>query len=144
MEFVQLIEYNKRNSFLKNHVQNDVGRLVLDLVSAAYFQYISIAFNLAYNNNKLYKTLDYWSRDILNFNFLEKSGNSFFTTPCLWFFKKNVSHIIFSLQTKFHCWIAIAMGILDNMCIEIFDVISFEINLIFLIKLFFYMTKMSR
>ena len=59
MEFVQLIEYSKRNSFLKNHVQNEVGRLVLDLVSAAYFQYFSIALNLAYNKNKLYKTLDY-------------------------------------------------------------------------------------
>ena len=28
--------------------------------------------NLEYNKNKLYKTLDYWSRDILNFNFPEK------------------------------------------------------------------------
>ena len=28
--------------------------------------------NLAYNKNKLYKTLDYWSGDTLNFDFLEK------------------------------------------------------------------------
>ena len=27
---------------------------------------------MAYNKNKFYKTLDYWSRDILNFDFLEK------------------------------------------------------------------------
>ena len=25
-----------------------------------------------YDKNKLFKTLDYWSRDILNFNFSEK------------------------------------------------------------------------
>ena len=31
-----------------------------------------MAFNLAYNKNKLYKNLDYWSRDMLNFNFSEK------------------------------------------------------------------------
>ena len=40
--------------------------------SAAYFQYILIALNLAYNKNKLYNTLDYWSRDMLNFDFSEK------------------------------------------------------------------------
>ena len=34
---------------------------------------ILIALNLPYNKNKLYKTLDYSSRDILNFNFSEKS-----------------------------------------------------------------------
>ena len=31
-----------------------------------------MALSLAYNKNKLYKTLDYWSRDMLNFNFSEK------------------------------------------------------------------------
>ena len=35
-----------------------------------------IAFNLAYNKSKLYNTLDYWSRDMLNFDFLEKSGSA--------------------------------------------------------------------
>ena len=40
--------------------------------SATYFQYVSIAPNLAYNKNKLHKTLDNWSRDMFNFNFSEK------------------------------------------------------------------------
>ena len=39
---------------------------------SAYFQYISITLNLAYIKNKLFKTLDYWSRDMPNFDFLEK------------------------------------------------------------------------
>ena len=42
-------------------------------VVCTLFQYISIALNLEYNENKLYKTLDYWSRDMLNFNFPENS-----------------------------------------------------------------------
>ena len=33
---------------------------------------VSIAFNLVYNESKLYNTLDYWSRDMSNFNFSEK------------------------------------------------------------------------
>ena len=66
MKLGHLIEYNKGNIFLQSHAENEVGRLVPDLLisgkskcSATYFQYISIALNLAYNKNKLYKTLDY-------------------------------------------------------------------------------------
>ena len=36
-------------------------------------KYLLIALNLVYDKNKLYKTLDYWSRDILKFDFLKKS-----------------------------------------------------------------------
>ena len=60
--------------FLKNHADNETGKLVPDLIlffkkalcevkkskrSVAQFQYISIVLNLAYNKNKLCKTLDY-------------------------------------------------------------------------------------
>ena len=34
--------------------------------------YISINLHLSRNENKLYKTLEYWSKDMLNFDFLEK------------------------------------------------------------------------
>ena len=45
--------------------------------------------------NKIYKTLEYWSRDLLNFDFFRKEpGNSFSATFCVWFFKKNVSHVM--------------------------------------------------
>ena len=40
--------------------------------STPYFQYISIIFSLAYYIKKLHKILDYWSRDMLNFDFWEK------------------------------------------------------------------------
>ena len=48
MKFGQLIEYNKINIFLQKAYRN--------------------AINLAYNKNKLYKTLEYRSRDTLNFS----------------------------------------------------------------------------
>ena len=35
-------------------------------------QHISIALNLVCNKNKLHKTLNYRSRDMLNFDFLKK------------------------------------------------------------------------
>ena len=61
---------------------------------------VSIYFNslqLGIKNN-LYKTLDYWSRDMLHFDFLEKSLGSFPTTFCVWYFKKNVPHIILLIE----------------------------------------------
>ena len=49
--------------FFKNHAGNELGRLISDhflfFTKALYEVYISIAFNLAYNIKKLYKTLDY-------------------------------------------------------------------------------------
>ena len=76
------------------------------------------------------------------------SGNSFSTTLCVWFFKKFVSHIFFYWQNKFHCLIAftswdIGQYVYCN-CLLGCDVINFEINLIFLIDSFLYMTKKSR
>ena len=51
-------------------------------------------------------------------------------------------------MTKFHCLIALFLEILGNMCIATVcfpycDTINFEINLVLLIKPFFYMTKRS-
>ena len=31
-----------------------------------------MVLNLAYDKNKLYETLDFWSRDMLNFDLLER------------------------------------------------------------------------
>ena len=74
--------------FFRNHAENKAERLVPDFLlffkkalckvkkskwSAAWLHYISIALKLAYNKNKLCNSLDYWSRDIPNFDVLEKS-----------------------------------------------------------------------
>ena len=66
------------------------------------------------------------------------SGNSFSTISCLWFFKKNVFHVIFYWLTKFYCLIAFSSC---NMCIPIVfqpgcEVINFEINFFFLTSRF--------
>ena len=75
---------------------------------------------------------------MLNFDFLEKGLGI-------------VSHFIFYLRSKFHCLIIFSFRfeMLGNICIAIVcfpgcDIISFEVNLLFRIKPFFYMTKKLR
>ena len=60
----------------------------------AQFQNISIVLNLVFNKNKLHKTSDYWSRNFLNFEFLEKVLVKVFT-PHFFLHEKNISLLIF-------------------------------------------------
>ena len=78
MKFGQLIEYNNRNIFVEKSWRNWGGETssrplcFLYMVKASGQQLsfkILIALNLTYNKNKLHKTLDYGSRDMLNFDF---------------------------------------------------------------------------
>ena len=52
-----------------------------------------MALNLSYNKSKLYKTLDYWSRDMFNFNFLEK-GMGLVSLP----------HFVHDFSKKWFSW----------------------------------------
>ena len=114
------------------------------------FNIIWIALNLVYNKEKLESIRLLIHRYTQFWFFREGCGNSFSTTFYVWFFKKNVSHIILYSLVKFHCLIAfISWNIGLYNCIAIIsfpgcDVINFEINLICLIKPFFYKTKNSR
>ena len=86
MKLGHLIKYNKRKFFLQKSCWKwgsetsprplfTFGKTLIwgkTKWSPAYFQYVSIALNLAYNKNKLYKTSDYWSRDTFSFKFSEK------------------------------------------------------------------------
>ena len=73
IKFGQLVEYYKRNIFVKYHAENEAGRLVPELflffkkvlfeVKASDLQLgfnilVSIALNLACNKSKLCKALD--------------------------------------------------------------------------------------
>ena len=70
MKFGQLIKYNKGNTFLQNHAENEAERLVQDLflffkkvlfevkLSGPQFSF-NIVLNFAYIKNKLYKVLEY-------------------------------------------------------------------------------------
>ena len=97
------------------------------------FWYPSTWHSIKANSLKL-ETIDPKNAE---FWFLRKrSGNSFFATCCVWFSKKKVS------------WLPLLLEILGNMCNTLVcfpgrDVKNFEINLIYLIKPFFYMTKKS-
>ena len=107
LKFGHLIEYNKKNIFLKKPCRKSgSGTSSRPLfvfqksfvpgknkLPAAQFQYLSIALNLAYNKSKLYKTL---YRDMINFSFLEK-GLGIISPPHFVydFFKKNGSHVIY-------------------------------------------------
>ena len=86
MKCSQLIEYPKRNICLYKLCRKwsretssrpffvflKIFILGKSKWSAAWFHYISLAHNLAYNRNKLFKTLHYWIRDIFNFDFLDE------------------------------------------------------------------------
>ena len=66
--------------------------------------------NLVYNKNKLYEALDYWSRDLLHFDFLDffnfLTFKKYLHRILCMIFKKIFSDVILYLLTKFHCLIA--------------------------------------
>ena len=111
---------------------------------SVYFKYILMVLSLAYQKNKWYETLEYWSRDIFNFIFFRKeTRNSIWFAFCVWFFKKKMFLMLCSIKwINFIAWLPLLLEILVNMCIVIAswsgcDLINFGINLIFLIKSFY-------
>ena len=104
---------------------------------------------MPYNKNKLYKALDYWSRDTLNFTFSEKRLGLVSSSHFEYDFSRKIFLMLYSINwPKFIVRFPLLLEILSNMCIIIVyypgcDVITFEINLFFLIRLW-YMTKKSR
>ena len=109
---------------------------------------IMTVFNL--ENNCDNKTLEYWSRDILNLNLLEKGLGIVSLSHFVYNFSRKKFIMLYSINwPNFNAWLPFFFEILVNMCIVIVcepsrDVINFEINLIFLIKPFSYMTNKSR
>ena len=73
------------NSFAKKHIQFQFQ---------FRFQYISIALKLAYNRNKLFKISHYRSRDMLNFDYLDKVLG--IVSP---------AHFVYDFSTKCSCYI---------------------------------------
>ena len=146
---------------MKIHAENEAWRLVLHpfcFFKKLYMRWKQLICSLvsiytdspqlSYNKNELYKTLDYWSRDMLNFDFLEK-GLGINSPPHLVFdFSRKMFHIIFCWLTKFQCLIAFTFW--DTGQYECSNCLfpswwhhKFWIS-IFLIKVFYYLTKNSR
>ena len=118
--------------------------------SAAYFQYNLIVLNVAYKENKLFTNSDYWSKYMLNLDFVEKGVGIVSTTHLVCDFSRKMFLLLYSInRPSFIVWLSLLFEILVNMLIAIVcfpgcDAINIKINLIFLIKLFFYLTKNPR
>ena len=141
MKFGQIIDCNKG-------IFSSKIKFFKSKCSAAWFQYISIVLNLPYNKNQLYKT---WSRDMFNFDFFEKGLGIVAPPYFVYDFSRKIFLMLYSINwPNFIIWLfLLLLEILINMCIAIVcepgcNVINFEINLIFLIQSFFYMTPKSR
>ena len=109
-----------------------------------------IALNLTYNKYRLYKDLDCWSRDMLNFNFSEKSLGLVSSPRFVYGILRKFFLMLHSSNwPNFIVWSPLLLEILNNMsftivCYPGFDVTNVEINLSFLIKPFCYVTKKAR
>ena len=121
---------------------------------AASFQYISIALNLTYRINKLYKTLRLLiQRYILNFGFSEKGLELVSPPHFVWDFSRKIFFRLYSINwPNFIALLPLLLKILDNICVTnvcfpgchvCFPGYNFKVNLIFLVKPFFYTTKNS-
>ena len=102
--------------FLKK-LYNRLKQVVCRLISL-YFD--STQINIQYNRNKLFKTLHYWSRDMLHFDLLDK-GLGIVSPPHFVFnFSTKMFHMLYSINwPNFIVSLPLLLGILDNMCIEI-------------------------
>ena len=104
---------------------------------------------MAYNKNKLHKNLGNWSRDMLNFGFLEKGLGQVSPPHFLYDFSRKMFLMLYSIKwLNFIVQLSLLLEILDSICIAVVcfpgcDAINSEINLVSLIKPFFYMTKKS-
>ena len=70
--------------------------------------------------NKIYKTLEYWSRDMLNFNFLEKDLGIVSLPHFVYDFSRKVFLMLYSINgPNFIARLRSLLEILVNMCIAI-------------------------
>ena len=120
--------------FFKTNAENDAERLVPDLSlkkkKRAFYEIklsglevkfnLLIALNLAYNESKLYKTLDLWSGEMLNFSFFEKGLEIVSEPYFVYYFWRKMSLILYSSNwLNFIAWLPLLLEILGNMCIVV-------------------------
>ena len=132
MKFGQLIGFNNKNIFLqklcrkwkKKTSSRPFFIFYKSFIwgkskwSGAKFQYIPIALNLAYDKSKLYETLDYWSRDLLSFSFLEKSLGIVSPSHFVYDFSTEMFFILYSSNWQnFNDWLHLPLEILGNIYI---------------------------
>ena len=104
----------------KNHSENEAGKLVQDHFlfflknfilckskwSAAWFHYILIALKLAYSRSRVFKTLHYWSRDMLDIDFLDKGLGIVSLAHFVYDFSAKIFFMLYSINwPNFIAWL---------------------------------------
>ena len=86
--------------------------------SAVYIQNISITLNLVYDKNKSYKTLVYWSWDMLNSDFSEKVLGIVSPSHSVNHFSRKMFLMLYFIKwPKFIAWLPLRLEILGNIYI---------------------------
>ena len=89
-------------------------------VSTAYFQYTSKTVKLVCNESNLYKILEYWFRDILNFECSEKGLRLVSPPHFVYDFSRKIFLMFYVTNwPNFIVWLTILFKIIRNMCIVI-------------------------
>ena len=111
------LPFHFERSFNQSYDQWDA---ISFMINRMPFHYISIALNLVYNKNKLYKALDYWSRDMLNFNFPEKVLGLVSSQYFVYDFSRKMFLMLYSINwPSFIRQLPLLLEILGNMCMTI-------------------------
>ena len=77
-----------------------------------------IVLNLGHNKNKLHKTLDYWSKDMFNFDFFKKSLGKFSLPHFVYDISRKMFPMPYSLNWPSSIvWLTLLLDILGNKCI---------------------------
>ena len=88
--------------------------------SVAWFYYISIALKLASNRSKLFKNIHCWSRDVLNFGFLDEDLGKVSDAHFVYDFSTKMFLMLYSINwPNFIAWLLLLLEILCNMFIAI-------------------------
>ena len=129
-----MIEYDKKNIFIQKSCrkwdrETSSETLFIFLKSfilseskwsAAWFHYVLMALKLAYNKNKQLKTLHYWSRDILNFEFLDKGLGLVSPPHFVYTFSPKMYLKLYSVNwPSFIVWLPFLLEILNDICTAI-------------------------
>ena len=70
------------------------------------------------NQNKIYKILEYWSWDQLNFDFLEKGLGIVSLSHFVYDFSRKMFLMLYSINwPNFIAWLFLLLEILVNMCL---------------------------
>ena len=134
MEIDQVIEHNKRTIFLQKSFRK-WGRETKPRPlfvfqksyiwgkskwSAAKFQYTVTVFCLTYNRNMFHITLGYWSRDMSNFEFLERGLGIVSPLHFVYDFLGKLFLMLYSINwPNIITWLYLLLRTLINICIAI-------------------------